>query len=109
MSKNQPANPAGGPVGTVLVMPVHIQGEQVPAHYRAEVNPQELLGAKQEFENGPEEIEADHVQGQVTPVGMQETRGDQAIILFPAQYAFRIEDEPLLQFRSGEGRTGKSD
>jgi hypothetical protein len=63
----------------------------------AEINPQELGSAIAELDQLGKHVEAEHVEEQMRPAGMEKCGGDEAMEFFACQYGFGIENVFLLE------------
>lgn len=97
VSEDNTANAARCAVCLIDVMPMNVERKQTAADDRAEINSQEFRPAVDELNELGETIQADHVQDQVGPAGMQKGRGDEAIEFFASEYGFGVENVFLLE------------
>ncbi len=88
--------PDGG-IMRIIAMP-H-QRETVRGELRAEVQCQESHRPHDHLQQGPEEIQRDHVEGQVRQSGVNKASADQAVVLLAFDDLARLEGQAVEQRR----------
>src|SRR5262249_38143298 len=69
--EDDPADAAGGSISPIIMVPVNQQREQAAAQNRPHIDCEEFPYAEEQFDVAAKQVEADHVEDQVHPVGVQ--------------------------------------
>src|SRR6185436_5694194 len=83
----------------VGILPVLERRAEVRQEQAEEVQQEELDGADVLLERKAEEVERDHVEREMPPVGVHETAGDEPVVLAIAEHQIRPKDASFPHLR----------
>src|SRR2546425_6660064 len=81
VGENDSAYAARSAVGAVFMMSVHIEGEQVSAQDRSEIDQKEMRVPGEALHRAAKQIQTEHVQQQMRPIRVQKARSNQPVVL----------------------------
>src|SRR5690606_29321711 len=91
------ADRPGGPDGRVVtVMPVNVESQETPADETSEVYQQIGMYRQRCLDDLTEEVEGKGIEAEVEPVGVEETGGEEPVVL-PADQNIVDAEEVLLE------------
>jgi hypothetical protein len=109
IGKDHSANSTGGAIGAVFMVAMHVQGQQVPAQHRPEIEQQKMQVSDPHFHRASKQVQAEQVEQQVLPMGVQKGGGYLAVILLFSQDAPRLEDILLLERAAPKAHKGNQE